>query len=99
MLHLLVTVSMLRVSVRSFSQVKNIRPASLESPMDVLSLFFTNFNLLNERSFDATVTGAVSQCRINPMAKEACAASPALSGGPALADCVFFCSALPFPES
>ena len=63
MLHLLVTVSMLRVSVRSFSQVKNIRPASLESPMDVLSLFFTNFNLLNERSFDL-YTLAVARGRI-----------------------------------
>ena len=48
MLHLLVTVSMLRMFVRSFSQVKSIRPASLKSPMDVLSLFFTNFNMLKE---------------------------------------------------
>ena len=37
-----------------------MRLVSLASLTDVRSLFFTNFNWLNKRSFDATVTGTVS---------------------------------------
>ena len=37
-----------------------MRPVSLASLTDVRSLFCTNFNWLNKRSFDATVTGIVS---------------------------------------